>query len=91
MAADHDPPTAFPRRAIAAIAHSIAAPEAIRTMVKLAGSMLVSARASRHRMELAANASIATAVSAIVLARLLLNRRNGFQVPEGHPSSAIFQ
>ena len=40
-------------------------------MVKLAGSMLVSVRASRHRMELAANASIATAVSAIVLARLL--------------------
>ena len=43
---------------------SIAAPEARRSQVKLAGSIVASASAIRQRIELPANASIASAVRA---------------------------
>jgi hypothetical protein len=46
--------------------HKVSAPAAIRTVVKLAASMLAEPKAKRHKIEFAANATSATSVRAAV-------------------------
>src|SRR5262249_57269266 len=50
------------------MSHNAAAPDTIRTSVKLAGSIRLCARARRHSIEFPANASIATAVNPMMRA-----------------------
>ena len=55
------------------ISDSANAPEIIRALVNVAGSIAVSRKARRHRIEFAAKASSASEVS--------VNRRNGDTLP----------
>ena len=64
-AGNHLPPTRGPWR-IRAITQSAAAPDINRIVVKLAASMAVSFSAMRHKIELLANATIATDVSTTI-------------------------
>jgi hypothetical protein len=65
-AALHEPRTRPPRLIINHMIQSMTVPEESRTKVKVAGSIDALVKASLHNTEFAANATIATAVNAIV-------------------------